>query len=78
MVGDYISTSFSGGRATTMFPVGLQQPSSTTFDEAMYAPASPLEVASPAQATQPSTTKGVLVPVTGVGSGATRQALREE
>jgi hypothetical protein len=78
MVGDYISTSFSGGRATTMFPVGLQQPSSTTFDEAMYAPASPLEVASPAHATQPSTTKGVLVPVTGVGSGATRQALREE
>jgi hypothetical protein len=78
MVGDYISTSFSGGRATTMFPVGLQQPSSTTFDEAMYAPASPLEVASLAQATQPSTTKGVLVPVTGVGSGATRQALREE
>jgi hypothetical protein len=78
MVGDYISTSFSGGRATTMFPVGLQQPSSTTFDEAMYAPASPLEVASPAQAIEPSTTKGVLVPVTGVGSGATRQALREE
>ena len=24
MVGDYISTSFSGGRATTVFPVGLQ------------------------------------------------------
>jgi hypothetical protein len=78
MVGDYISTSFSGGRATTLLAVGLQQPTSTTFNEAMYAPASPLAVATPAQATHPSTTKGVLVPVTGVGSGATRQALREE
>ena len=78
MVGDYISTSFSGGQATTLLAVGLQQPTSTTFDEAMYAPASPLAVATLAQATHPSTTKGVLVPVTGVGSGATRQALREE
>jgi hypothetical protein len=78
MVGDYISTSFSGGRATTLLAVGLQQPTSSTFDEAMYAPTSPLAVATSAQATQPSTTKGVLVPVTGVGSGATRQALREE
>ena len=78
MVGDYISTSFSGGRATTLFPVGLQQPTSTTFDEATYAPASPLAVATAAQATQASTTKGVLVQVTGVGSGAARQALRKE
>jgi hypothetical protein len=78
MVGDYISTSFSGGRATTLLAVGLQQPTSSTFDEAMYAPTSPLAVATSAQATQPSTTKGVLVPVTGVGSGATRQALRKE
>jgi hypothetical protein len=78
MVGDYISTSFSGGRATTLFAVGLQQPTSTTFDEATYAPTSPLGVATAAQATEPSTTKGVLVPVTGVGSGATRQALRAE
>jgi hypothetical protein len=78
MVGDYISTSFSGGRATTLLAVGLQQPTSSTFDEAIYAPTSPLAVATSAQATQPSTTKGVLVPVTGVGSGATRQALRKE
>ena len=76
MVGDYISTSFSGGRATTLLAVGLQQPTSSTFDEAMYAPTSPLAVAT--SALQPSTTKGVLVPVTGVGSGATRQALRKE
>jgi hypothetical protein len=78
MVGDYISTSFSGGLATTLLAVGLQQPTSTTFDEAMYAPRSRLGVATAAQATEPSTTKGVLVPVTGVGSGATRQALRQE
>ena len=78
MVGDYISTSFSGGLATTLLAVGLQQPTSTTFDEGMYAPKSRLGVATAAQATEPSTTKGVLVPVTGVGSGATRQALRQE
>jgi hypothetical protein len=78
MVGDYISTSFSGGLATTVFAVGRQQPTATSFDEAMYAPTSRLTVATPAQATQPSTTKGVLVPVTGVGSGTTRQELRRE
>jgi hypothetical protein len=78
MVGDYISTSFSRGLATTVFSVGLQQPTSTTFDEAMYAPTSPLTVATPAQATQPSTTKGVLVPTTGVGSGEARQVVRKE
>ena len=42
MVGDYISTSFTGGLATTLLAVGLQQPTSTTFDEAMYAPRSRL------------------------------------
>jgi hypothetical protein len=77
MVGDYISTSFSGATATTVFAVGRHQPTATTFDEAMYAPTAPLSVASPAQATQPSTTKGVLVP-TGVGSGEARQTLRRE
>jgi hypothetical protein len=77
MVGDYISTSFAAGKASTMFAVGVQQPASGVFDEAMYAPA-PLSVATPAQATRPSTTAGVLVPVTGQGSGATRKALRQE
>jgi hypothetical protein len=76
MVGDYVSTSFSGGLATAVFAVGLQQPTSTSYDEAMYAPTSRLTVT--ATATQPSTTKGVLVPVTGVGSGETRQVLRKE
>jgi hypothetical protein len=78
MVGDYISTSFSGGKATTVFAVGLQQPTATTFDEAMYAPTSPLAVATPAQATQSSTTKGVLAPTTGVGSGEAREVVRKE
>jgi hypothetical protein len=78
MVGDYISTSFSGGGVTTVFAVGKSQPTATSFDEGMYAPATPLSVASAAQATQPSTTKGVAVPVTGVGSGVTRQELRQE
>jgi hypothetical protein len=77
MVGDYISTSFSGGRAVTVFPVGNQQPSSTTFDEATYAPATPLTVASPAQATRPATTTGA-GPVTGMGTGETRHALRDD
>ena len=78
MVGDYISTSFSGGHATTVFAVGHEQPTATSFDEAMYAPTTPLSVATTAQATQPATTTGVLVPVTGVGSGTTRQELRRE
>jgi hypothetical protein len=72
MVGDYISTSFSGGTATTVFPVGKQQPTATTFDEAMYAPASPLPVATAGQATRPASTSGV---VTGEGTGTTQQAI---
>jgi hypothetical protein len=77
MVGDYISTSFSGGRAVTVFEVGNQQPSSTTFDEATYAPATPLTVATPAQATHPATTTGA-GPVTGMGTGETHHALRDD
>jgi hypothetical protein len=78
MVGDYISTSFSGGRATTVLAVGHEQPTANSFDEALYAPATPLSVATAAEATQPATTAGVVVPVTGIGSGATRQLLRQE
>src|SRR3954470_8316369 len=78
MVGDYISTSFSGSTATTLFAVGRSQPTATTFDEAMYAPATPLTVATPATATTPSTSTGVLVPVTGVGTGETHHALRQD
>jgi hypothetical protein len=76
MVGDYISSSFSGGKVTTLFAVGLQQPSTTTFDEAMYAPSTPLTVAALAQATNASTTTGVIVPVGGAGTGANQPPIR--
>jgi hypothetical protein len=77
MVGDYISTSFSGGLATTVFAVG--KPASTAaFDEAMYAPTSRLPVATSAQATNASQTNGVAGPITGVGIGETHHALKRE
>ena len=77
MTGDYISTSFSGGSAVTVFAVGRAQPTATTFDEAMYAPAAALPVASPDQATEPASTAGA-GPVTGIGTGETHQALRDD
>jgi len=76
MVGDYISSSFSGGKVATLFAVGLQQPSTTTFDEAMYAPSTPLTVAAPAQATNASSTAGAVVPAGGAGTGVTQQSIR--
>ena len=73
MVGDYISTSISGNRATTVFAVG--KPATTAaFDEAMYSPGR-LSIATAAQATRVSTTKGA-TPVTGVGTGETHHALK--
>jgi hypothetical protein len=76
MVGDYISTSFSRGRAATVFAVGLPHPAPGVFDEAMYAPA-PLAVATAAQATHAASSDGA-GPVTGVGTGETHQALRDD
>ena len=73
MVGDYISTSFSGGLAATVFAVGLP---SSSFDEGMYSPGR-LTVATPAQATHASSSAGVAGPITGVGTGTTIQALRD-
>jgi BNR repeat-like domain len=75
MTGDYISTSFSGGRAVTMFPVGRGNPSTGAFDEAMYAPTTPLTVATTATHVASSTGAG---PVTGVGTGETHHALRDD
>jgi hypothetical protein len=74
MVGDYISTSFSRGKATTVFAVGRQQPTATSFDEAMYAPA-PLSVASAAQATLVGSSAGANG---GTGNGTTHQLLRDD
>jgi hypothetical protein len=78
MVGDYISTSFAGASATTAFAVGLPHASGAPFDEAMYAPTTPLAVASAAQATRPSSSAGVVTPVTGVGTGAAIRALKDD
>jgi len=74
-VGDYISTSFTGGRATTVFAVGIL-PTTAAFDEAMYAPTSPLTVASASAATRASTTAGA--GTTGEGVGETHLALKND
>jgi hypothetical protein len=59
MVGDYISTSISGGRATTVFAVGLP---AAEFDEAMYAPTTPLQITTTARATRVASSNGVVAP----------------
>jgi hypothetical protein len=75
MVGDYISTSFSGGLATTVIAVG--KPATTAaFDEAMYSPGR-LAIATAAEATRASSTTGA-IPITGVGTGETHHALKRE
>ena len=79
MVGDYISTSFvTGGHATTAFAVGVPHVLGTPFNEAMYAPTAPLTVATRAEAVNASSTAGVVGPVTGVGTGETHQAIRND
>jgi hypothetical protein len=75
MVGDYISTSFAGGHAVTVFAIG-ETPSANAFDEAMYAPATPLTVATLADAAAVASSAGA-GPITGVGTGETHQALRD-
>jgi hypothetical protein len=52
----------------TVFPVGRLS-AVAEFDEAMYAPATPLSVASLSAATNSSTTTGVF-PFTGEGTGS--------
>jgi len=74
MVGDYISTSITGGSATTVIAVGLPH-AGNVFDEAMYAPTSKLPIATTAQATRPSTTAGA-GPITGQGTGAAHHTLK--
>jgi hypothetical protein len=77
MTGDYISTSFSRGRATSLFPVGRQPTTTSQFDEATYAPATPLTVATKAQATHAASSTGAGA-ITGVGVGETHHALRDD
>ena len=77
MVGDYISTSISGGTASTVIAVGLPHAAGSPFDEAMYAPTSKLPIATAAQATRPSSTAGASE-VTGQGIGETHLALKHD
>jgi hypothetical protein len=72
MVGDYISTSFSGGKAVPVFAVG--KPHTTVFNEAMYAPTTPLSVATATQATRVASSRGVQS--SGRGTGTAHQAIR--
>ena len=75
MVGDYISTSFNAaGAATSVFAIGFPH-TGTVFDEGMWAPVSPLPVATAAQATRAATTAGA---ATGAGVGAAQEAVRSD
>jgi len=74
MVGDYISTSFSGSTATTVFAIGNPHTGST-YDEAMYAPSTPLTVATAAHASASSSTAGAN---NGQGHGVAIQAVRRD
>jgi hypothetical protein len=77
MTGDYISTSFSGSTATALFAVGVPPSGGKQFDEGMYAPTTPLAVATAAQATHAASRAGA-GPITGVGTGETHHALRRD
>jgi hypothetical protein len=74
MVGDYISTSFnSSGSAATVFAIGNRHAAPPPpFDEGMWAPTTPLTVATAAQATLPATSAGA---ASGQGVGAALQAV---
>jgi hypothetical protein len=75
MVGDYISTSFNdAGTAATVFAVGLPH-SGSVFDEGMWAPTTPLPVATGAAASRQSSTAGA---ASGQGVGAAQQAVRDD
>jgi hypothetical protein len=73
MVGDYMSTSFnSAGTAATVFAIG--RPHTGRFREDMWAPRTPLSVASAAQATQPAGTGHPRGP----GVGEAQHAIRND
>jgi hypothetical protein len=75
MVGDYISSSFNGdGTVATMLAVGNQHTASA-FDEGMWAPSAPLEIATAALATRPASSDGA---ATGPGVGEAQQAIRRD
>ena len=74
-----VQPSFSDATVATVSSVGRAHPTATTFDEATYASTTPLRVATPVQAPRPSSSTGVVVPVTGVGTtGTTHQAAQND
>jgi hypothetical protein len=76
VVGDYISTSFNQhGDATTVFPVGIPPNGAQAFDEAMFAPGSPLAVTPLAAAHNLARSSGVQTS-TGRRKGAQIEAIR--
>lgn len=76
MTGDYISTSFNAaGKAVPVFAVGNHHTVAQPFDEAMYAPTTPLAVTPPSQAGNTASSAGAQS-VTGQGTGETHHALR--
>jgi hypothetical protein len=76
MVGDYVSTSFTAsGTATPVIAVGKPHTVAQPFDEAMYAPSTPLGVTSLANAHNVASSAGVQAS-TGQGTGTAHQAIR--
>ena len=76
MVGDYISTSFNpSGNATPVIAVGKPHTVAQPFDEAMYAPTTPLSVAPLADAHNVASSAGAQAS-TGQGTGTAHQAIR--
>jgi hypothetical protein len=75
MVGDYISSSFNGdGTVATVLAVGNSH-TGVAFDEGMWAPSAPLEIATAALATRPASSDGA---ATGPGVGEAQQAIRRD
>jgi hypothetical protein len=75
MVGDYISTSFNAaGTAATVFAIGFARTGSV-FDEGMWAPSTPLPVATAAQATRAASSAGA---AGGQGVGEAQHAVRND
>jgi hypothetical protein len=78
MVGDYISTSFNAqGKAVPVFAIGNPHTAAQPFDEAMYAPTTPLPVTPPSQAGNTASAAAAQT-TTGQGTGETQHALRDE
>jgi hypothetical protein len=78
MVGDYISTSFNqNGAATVAIAVGKPHTAAQPFDEAMYAPSTPLGVTSLSAAHNVASSASAQS-TTGQGTGTAQHAIRKE